>query len=276
MIEEILEKTGYRKEIEEEGEVESETRLQNIEELINKAAAYWEGAEEPTLGGFLEEVALVAEVDNMNESENRVVLMTLHSAKGLEFPYVYLSGMEDGLFPSSMSILSDDADAVEEERRLCYVGITRAKSRLFIHTNTAVFQHLSAAAYSADRQVYEMPDEILLQLSHKDVHLGFFKDRKKDVLALRGGDALVYGETLLYSRSTGKPVAKLSSKMQNTLSEWEERGYGVKSASVRFVVAWKPKDAPKSERETAVLLADLLLAGHRREKNMGQGSGTAQ
>ena len=82
----------------------------------------------------------MAEVDNMDESENRVVLMTLHSAKGLEFPYVYLSGMEDGLFPSSMSILSDDADAVEEERRLCYVGITRARERL---TMTAARQRMT-------------------------------------------------------------------------------------------------------------------------------------
>ena len=84
-------------------------------------------AEEPTLDGFLEEVALVADVDSLDESENRIVLMTLHGAKGLEFPYVYLSGMEDGLFPSSMSIFSDDKDAIEEERRLCYVGITRAE-----------------------------------------------------------------------------------------------------------------------------------------------------
>lgn len=140
LIEEILENTGYRKEIEAEGEVEAETRLQNIQELINKAVAYWDNEENPTLDGFLEEVALVADVDSMDESENRVVLMTLHSAKGLEFPHVYLSGMEDGLFPSSMSIMSDDGDAVEEERRLCYVGITRARERL---TLTAARQRMT-------------------------------------------------------------------------------------------------------------------------------------
>lgn len=169
LIEEILEKTGYRKEIEEEGEVESETRLQNIEELINKAAAYWEGAEEPTLGGFLEEVALVAEVDNMDESENRVVLMTLHSAKGLEFPYVYLSGMEDGLFPSSMSIMSDDADAVEEERRLCYVGITRARERL---TMTAARQRMTNGETrfsKLSRFVEEIPSLLLDRQNQKSM-----------------------------------------------------------------------------------------------------------
>ena len=127
LIEAILEETGYKKDLEAEGEIEGETRLQNVEELVNKATGYMSTAEEPTLDGFLEEVALVADVDSLDESENRIVLMTLHGAKGLEFPYVYLSGMEDGLFPSSMSIFSDDKDAIEEERRLCYVGITRAE-----------------------------------------------------------------------------------------------------------------------------------------------------
>lgn len=140
LIEAILEETGYKKEIEAEGEIEAETRLQNIEELINKAVSYSGTAEEPTLDGFLEEVALVAEVDNMDDSENRVVLMTLHSAKGLEFPYVYLTGLEDGLFPSSMSMMSDDRDALEEERRLCYVGITRAEKKL---TLTAARQRMT-------------------------------------------------------------------------------------------------------------------------------------
>ena len=130
LIEAILNETGYRAELEAEGEVEAETRMENIEELINKAVSYSEAEEFPTLDGFLEEVALVADVDSMDDSENRVVLMTLHGAKGLEFPVVYLSGMEDGLFPSTMAILSDDKDAVEEERRLCYVGITRAREKL--------------------------------------------------------------------------------------------------------------------------------------------------
>ncbi len=131
MMEEILVSTGYKEELMEEGEVEAEARLENIEELINKAVSYWEDADEPTLDGFLEEVALVADIDSMDDSEDRVILMTLHSAKGLEFPYVYLSGMEDGLFPSSMA-MSEDEEAIEEERRLCYVGITRAEKRLMM------------------------------------------------------------------------------------------------------------------------------------------------
>ena len=90
LIEAILEETGYKKDLEAEGEIEGETRLQNVEELVNKATGYMSTAEEPTLDGFLEEVALVADVDSLDESENRIVLMTLHGAKGLEFPYVYL------------------------------------------------------------------------------------------------------------------------------------------------------------------------------------------
>lgn len=127
LIEGIMDETGYQQELEAEGEVESQTRLENIEELVNKAVSYEEDSEHPSLDEFLEQVALVADIDNMDESENRVTLMTLHSAKGLEFPKVYLVGLEDGLFPSMMSINSDDKTDMEEERRLCYVGITRPK-----------------------------------------------------------------------------------------------------------------------------------------------------
>ena len=136
LIDDILADTGYREELAQEDTVEAETRLENIEELKNKAVAYedsLEGSgEKPTLSGFLEEVALVADVDSMEDSENRVTLMTLHSAKGLEFPQVYLTGMEDGLFPGMMSISSGEPEEMEEERRLCYVGITRAKTRLVL------------------------------------------------------------------------------------------------------------------------------------------------
>ena len=136
LIEDILNDTGYRTELEGDDPVEAESRLENIEELKSKAVSYEEkledGEEEATLSGFLEEVALVADVDNMDDSENRVVLMTLHSAKGLEFPNVYLAGMEDGLFPGMMSIMGDDPEELEEERRLCYVGITRAEKELIL------------------------------------------------------------------------------------------------------------------------------------------------
>ena len=133
LLKEIIEETGYVRELEAEGTDEAEARIENIDELISKAAAYEEAQEQPTLSGFLEEVALVADIDGLEEGSDYVVLMTLHSAKGLEFPKVYLVGMEDGLFPSYMSITSDDApQELEEERRLAYVGITRAMKELAV------------------------------------------------------------------------------------------------------------------------------------------------
>ena len=185
--------------------------------------------------------------DFCDTSGTDVVVSTIHKAKGREFDDVYM-------------LISDNYVKDAHLMRRYYVGITRAKNRLFIHTNGDCFNHLSANQYLIDQQHYDMPEEIILQLSHKDVYLGFFKERKQEVLALRGGDSLIYNDFFLYSSSADKPIAKLSSRMQGTLSEWEQRGYKVQSASVRFVVAWKPKDAPKDETETAVLLADLRLS----------------
>lgn len=133
LLREIIEETGYVRELEAEDTEEARARIENIDELISKVTAYEEGEEHPTLSGFLEEVALVADVDSIEEGSDYVVLMTLHSAKGLEFPKVYLAGMEDGLFPSYMSIISDHSvEDIEEERRLAYVGITRAMKELSI------------------------------------------------------------------------------------------------------------------------------------------------
>ena len=134
LMQEIIDETGYIESIQAESEIEAQARIENIDELLNKVVAYEEVCEEHdepvTLSGFLEEVALVADIDNLDENSDYVVLMTLHSAKGLEFPRVYLAGMEDGLFPSYMTVTADDPDELEEERRLCYVGITRAQSEL--------------------------------------------------------------------------------------------------------------------------------------------------
>ena len=130
LLKDIIESTGYVKELEAEGTEEAEARIENIDELITKVVSYEEENEEPTLSGFLEEVALVADIDSVDGDDNQVLLMTLHSAKGLEFPFVYLAGMEDGMFPSYMTITSDDPTEIEEERRLCYVGITRAMKDL--------------------------------------------------------------------------------------------------------------------------------------------------
>lgn len=161
LIEDVLEKTGYVKELQESGEEDAEDRIANIDELVSKVVAYEETHDEPTLGEFLEEVALVADIDRVDGEDDRVLLMTLHSAKGLEFPVVYLAGMEDGVFPSFMTIVSDDDGDLEEERRLAYVGITRAKEDL---TLTCAKQRMlrGEVQYNAiSRFVKEIPAALL-------------------------------------------------------------------------------------------------------------------
>ena len=156
-----MDETGYQQELEAEGEIEAQTRLENIEELVNKAVSYEEDSEHPTLDEFLEQVALVADIDSMDESEDRVTLMTLHSAKGLEFPKVYLVGMEDGLFPSMMSINSDDRTDLEEERRLCYVGITRAKKELVLTSARQRMVNGETRYCKPSRFLEEVPEGLL-------------------------------------------------------------------------------------------------------------------
>ena len=162
LLQEVIETTGYVRELEAEGTDEAEARIENIDELISKAVDYAEGEEAPTLNGFLGNVALVAELDSFDENSDYVVLMTLHSAKGLEFPNVYLAGLEDGLFPSYMSITSDNSQAeIEEERRLAYVGITRAKKNLTI-TSARVRMVRGQTQYGkVSRFVREIPPELL-------------------------------------------------------------------------------------------------------------------
>ena len=166
LIQAILDKTGYAEDLKNEDTDESEARLENIDEFINKAVTYEEGAEEPNLSGFLEEVALVADIDSVEDGDNRVLLMTLHSAKGLEFPYVYLAGMEDGLFPSYMSIAADDpTEEIEEERRLCYVGTTRAMKELTITCARCRMVRGETQYNNVSRFVREIPSELLARKS---------------------------------------------------------------------------------------------------------------
>ena len=178
-----------------------------------------------------------------------VVVSTIHKAKGREFDDVYM-------------LIADSPYKDDKLFRQLYVGMTRAKNRLFVHTNGDLFSKMPADHVVTDNRQYPMPEEIILQLSHKDVFLDFFKPIKKEVLALRSGDALFLEDCLFLVPTTHRQVAKLSTNMQAVLSSWKEKGYSVCSACVRFVVAWKPKDAPKEESETAVLLIDVVLSQH--------------
>ena len=163
LIEDVLEQTEYRKELMAEGTEEALDRLANIDELLNKAASYAEHADNPSLGGFLEEVALVADIDNLEEDADHVVMMTLHSAKGLEFPVVFMVGMEDGMFPSYMSISSEDPADLEEERRLCYVGITRAKETLILTSARQRMVRGEIHYNRVSRFIEDIPKEVLAE-----------------------------------------------------------------------------------------------------------------
>ena len=169
ILQEVIDSTGYVAELEAEDTEESRARIENIDELISKTVAYQEAMEEQnqsaTLSGFLEEVALVADIDTVDPDQDYVLLMTLHSAKGLEFPKVFMVGMEDGIFPSHMTISYGDDGEMEEERRLCYVGITRAMKAL---TLTCAQQRMirGETQYNrVSRFVREIPRE-LVDLGH--------------------------------------------------------------------------------------------------------------
>ncbi len=161
LLEDVIETTGYVKELEASDEEDAEARIENIDELISKAAAFEETHDQPTLGEFLEEIALVADIDNVEEGNNRVLLMTIHSAKGLEFSHVYMTGMEDGIFPSYMTIVSDDQGEIEEERRLAYVGITRAKEDLTLCYAKMRMVRGETQMNAVSRFVREIPTELM-------------------------------------------------------------------------------------------------------------------
>ncbi len=162
LVDDILEMTGYREELMADSDPQAQARLENIDEFKNKLAFYEQNTEEiPTLSAFLEEVSLVADVDSMIDKTNVVILMTLHSAKGLEFPYVYLAGMEDGVFPSYLCITSDDPTDLEEERRLCYVGITRAMKRLTLTNARQRMQHGETQFNKPSRFLSEIPTYLI-------------------------------------------------------------------------------------------------------------------
>ena len=179
LLEEVIELTGYVTELQAEDTEESQARIENIDELISKTEAYQEAMEEQgqpaTLSGFLEEIALIADIDNVDPDQDYVLLMTLHSAKGLEFPRVFLAGMEDGIFPSYMSIISDDRSDIEEERRLCYVGITRAMEDLTLTSARQRMIRGETQYNKVSRFVREIPREL--------VDMGQAAEEKKKIVA---------------------------------------------------------------------------------------------
>lgn len=193
IFEDIIEGTGYVEELKAENTEEALGRVENIEELLSKLADYQNHTEEPTLSGFLEEVALVADIDSYEENNDYVVLMTIHSSKGLEFPKVYLCGMEDGLFPSYMSITADDPDEVEEERRLCYVAITRAMDSLTVSYARSRMIRGEIQYNKVSRFVKEISPLILEEAGNGRTGYGGFGKRKEES-ASSGSESIYSGE----------------------------------------------------------------------------------
>lgn len=237
LVETILNDTKYIEILaENETPEEVEARQQNIDEFITKIVSYEENCEDeqPTLSGFLEEVALIADIDNLDESVERVMLMTLHSAKGLEFPIVYLTGLEDGLFPSYMTIMSDDPSEVEEERRLCYVGITRAEKELNMTCAKLRMVRGETQANKVSRFLKEIPQELLNVENQSygyggNMLSGFGKDEEDDSSA---------------RKNDFRADAKARMSMYGTSQANKEVGFGKKFPMDIFDL--KKKDPSKS------------------------------
>ena len=156
-----IEAAGYLQLLMAEGTDDALNRIQNIDEFVNKAAEYDKANPEGKLEGFLEEVALVADIDSYEEGEETVALMTLHSAKGLEFPYVFIIGMEEGIFPGFRAVMYGGEKEIEEERRLCYVGITRAKEELYLTHAKSRMQHGITQYNPPSRFLKEIPADLV-------------------------------------------------------------------------------------------------------------------
>ena len=179
-------------------------------------------------------------------TESDIVVSTIHKAKGHEFDHVLM-------------LITHPEHPTDEILRRYYVGMTRAKQTLTIHTNGNLFDTLHTAQHLYDAQAYDEPNEIVLQLSHKDVNLGFSKPHKDTILSLRSGMPLTYHDHCLCLPSTSRDIAQFSIKMNEKIGKWELKGYKVTAAKIRFIVAWKSKDAPKDEKESAIVLADLVM-----------------
>lgn len=177
LIKETLNKTGYTKALEIENTVEAENRIENLEEFLTVAIEFEEQEADATLGDFLESITLSSDIDNLEEEQDSITLMTLHSAKGLEFPVVFLVGMEEGIFPGYKSI--GEPKELEEERRLCYVGITRAKNDLFLTCAKRRTIFGSTNCNSISRFVEEIPEECVEGLEEiENGVIGTFEDSR--------------------------------------------------------------------------------------------------
>ena len=245
LISAVMERTAYADYLVSQDEESAEDRLANIDELITKATGYEETHDEILLSEFLEEIALVTDLDNAEDMDNRVLLMTLHGAKGLEFPYVYLSGMEDGLFPSYVTITSDDNTDLEEERRLAYVGITRAKQELTLTCAKSRMIRGETQYNPISRFVREIPQELLdeeIPSSRRKV------DPETFGLHLKGGIGAPARKPFIAQANKVASLAGLQKGFGTSGNETLDYGVGDRVRHVKFgegtvrAVVKEPKD----------------------------------
>lgn len=206
-----------------EDTVEAESRIENIDSLCSKIIQYEEDCEEPaTLNGLLEEIALVADIDTVSEDTEQVLLMTLHSAKGLEFPYVYIAGMEENIFPGAMAVFGDDPSDMEEERRLCYVGITRAREKLTLTSAGCRMRNGEISFNPPSRFINEIPRYLI-----KQTYGAVIKEERKPVIS---GEPVSFGSPY-NSRNTGYSPSRASIYSKNKKNPFADNPYIQKGCS---------------------------------------------
>lgn len=264
LTKDILDDTGYVSELAAENTDEANGRIENIDELVSKIVEYQENAEDPVLSEFLEEVALVSEIDNLSEDSSYVVLMTVHSAKGLEFPCVFLCGMEDGLFPGYMSIMSGDNEELEEERRLCYVAITRAMKKLTISYAKKRMVRGEMQYNIVSRFVKEVPPMIVNSKNITDrVAAGYEKKPSFSGFGGYEGSMNMGGSGYMGSDNYGGARSYAASQRKNAYKAMAAKpAYG------------NPSSKPGFGKEFVVTKADIDYTVGDRVKHMKFGEGT--
>lgn len=264
LTKDILDDTGYVSELAAENTDEANGRIENIDELVSKIVEYQENAEDPVLSEFLEEVALVSEIDNLSEDSSYVVLMTVHSAKGLEFPYVFLCGMEDGLFPGYMSIMSGDNEELEEERRLCYVAITRAMKKLTISYAKKRMVRGEMQYNIVSRFVKEVPPMIVNSKNITDrVAAGYEKKPSFSGFGGYEGSMNMGGSGYMGSENYGGARSYAASQRKNAYKAMAAKpAYG------------NPSSKPGFGKEFVVTKAEIDYTVGDRVKHMKFGEGT--
>ena len=264
LTKDILDDTGYVSELAAENTDEANGRIENIDELVSKIVEYQENAEDPVLSEFLEEVALVSEIDNLSEDSSYVVLMTVHSAKGLEFPYVFLCGMEDGLFPGYMSIMSGDNEELEEERRLCYVAITRAMKKLTISYAKKRMVRGEMQYNIVSRFVKEVPPMIVNSKNITDrVAAGYEKKPSFNGFGGYEGSVSMGGSGYMGSENYGGARSYAASQRKNAYKAMAAKpAYG------------NPSSKPGFGKEFVVTKAEIDYTVGDRVKHMKFGEGT--